>query len=228
MPRANFERPHRLPPAQAVPHTSCANSTTSRSLASCISGLIGLPNSVLAKPHCGLMARRSSGTNRLASSMRCLSAALSSRKFSLGRDEAEHDGLVLRHEPQRREIARARRVVFEEEEADIERVEQLLGDRLVASFRMPLPAAVAAAQMHADVQAGQVADRAVGHRDVSCRSARPDRRRARAAPRAHPDRRTWRTRSRRSARKCSRPPRANAARCWNAATMSSQNCSTSR
>src|ERR1041384_2616074 len=40
-----------------------------------------------------------------------------------GRHEAEDDGFLLRHEPQRREIAGARGVVFEEEETDVERVE---------------------------------------------------------------------------------------------------------
>src|ERR1044072_4691191 len=48
-------------------------------------------------------------------------------EIHLGRDEAEHDGFLLRHEAQRREIARARAIVFEEEEGDVERVEQLLG-----------------------------------------------------------------------------------------------------
>src|ERR1041384_1835851 len=55
-------------------------------------------------------------------------------EVGLGRDQAEHGGFLLRHEAQRREIARARAIVFEEEEADVERVEQRLGDRLVASL----------------------------------------------------------------------------------------------
>ncbi len=49
-------------PVYPVPQTSRAKSTTSRSFASCISALSGLPASVEAKPHCGLSARRSSGT----------------------------------------------------------------------------------------------------------------------------------------------------------------------
>src|SRR4030095_15830511 len=43
--------------------TSCATSPTSRSFASCIWGEIGLPNSVLAKPHCGLTDRKSTRLN---------------------------------------------------------------------------------------------------------------------------------------------------------------------
>src|SRR4029078_6660797 len=64
--------------SQAVPQTSCANSTTSRSFASCISPLTGLPAAGDAKPHCGLIARRSNGTKRLASSMRRRSSHLDS------------------------------------------------------------------------------------------------------------------------------------------------------
>src|SRR5215467_15029429 len=57
------------------------------------------------------------------------------------RDQAEDDGLGTRHEPQRREIAGAWAVVFEEEEADVEPVEQPFGDRIIAAFGMPAPAA---------------------------------------------------------------------------------------
>ena len=61
-------------------------------------------------------------------------------------------------------------------------VEQFLGDRLVASLGVPLPAAVAAAQMHADAAGRRTAARARGwSRRCICRSARPDRRRARAS-----------------------------------------------
>jgi class 3 adenylate cyclase len=62
----------------------------------------------------------------------------------------EHDGLVTRHETQWCERAGARRIVFEEVERNVEGVEQPIGDRVVAAFGMPLAAAVAAAQMHAD------------------------------------------------------------------------------
>ena len=45
--------------AHASPQMSRASSTTSRSFCSCTSGVIGLPVSTLAKPHCGLTARQS-------------------------------------------------------------------------------------------------------------------------------------------------------------------------
>ena len=54
------------------------------------------------------------------------------------RDDAQHDAQVsLGHEAQRREIAGARVVVFEEEPVDFEPVEHRLGDRLVAALGMP-------------------------------------------------------------------------------------------
>src|SRR3954465_594831 len=51
-------------------------------------------------------------------------------KVHLGRNEAEHDRLAVRNEAQRREVARAFRIVFEEEEFDRQAIEQFLGDRL--------------------------------------------------------------------------------------------------
>src|SRR5205085_8996828 len=80
---------------------------------------------------------------------------LAFQRISLGRDEAEHDRLLLRHEAQRRETAGARGIVFEEEELDGEPVEQLLGHRLIASLGVPLPAAVSAAEVHADADLRQ-------------------------------------------------------------------------
>ena len=121
--------------AHASPQMSRASSTTSRSFCSCTSGVIGLPVSTLAKPHCGLTARRSRSTKRVASSTRCVSVGLALHRRRLGRDEAEHDGLVPRHEPQRRERAGARRIVFEEIERDVERVEQPLGHRRRSCLR---------------------------------------------------------------------------------------------
>ena len=53
------ERHHSAMGFQASAQISRAVSTTRRSLASCSCGLIGLPSSMLAKPHWGLMARRS-------------------------------------------------------------------------------------------------------------------------------------------------------------------------
>src|SRR5262249_13643895 len=63
-PPSHFFNPHGSPPI------SCVSSTTRRSLSSCTCGEIGLPVSTLAKPHCGLIARRSRSTKRDASSMR--------------------------------------------------------------------------------------------------------------------------------------------------------------
>ena len=72
-----------------------------------------------------------------------------------------------RHEAQRRERAGARRVVFEEVELDVERVEQPLGHVVIAPFRVPLATAVAAAQMHADPHALRcVFEHTVGDCDV--------------------------------------------------------------
>src|SRR6185437_5842795 len=48
----------------------------------------------------------------------------------LGGDEAEDDSLALRHETQRREIAGALVVIFEEIAVDIDLVEEHVGDRL--------------------------------------------------------------------------------------------------
>ena len=62
----------------------------------------------------------------------------------------EHDRLALRHEAQRREVARALVVVLQEEAVDRELVEQDLGDRLVAALRHPGALVVAAAEMDAD------------------------------------------------------------------------------
>src|SRR3982751_5335312 len=87
-------------------------------------------------------------------------------KVHLGRNEAEHDRLAVRHEAQRREVAGTLRIVFEEEEFDRELVEQFLGHGLVASFRMPLAGAIAAAKMHANADAGNVREPAIGNVDV--------------------------------------------------------------
>src|SRR3954451_22633857 len=87
-------------------------------------------------------------------------------KVRLGRNEAEHDRLALRNEAQRREVAGTLRIVFEEEEFDRELVEQFLGHGLVASFRVPLAGAIAAAKMHANADARDVREHAIGNVDV--------------------------------------------------------------
>ncbi len=68
-----------------------------------------------------------------ASSMRRLSSSRLSSCAALGGDEAEHDGLALRHEAQRLEAAGALGVVLHEIAVDLDGVEQDLGDRLVAA-----------------------------------------------------------------------------------------------
>src|SRR5262245_27584765 len=85
----------------------------------------------------------------------------------LGRDNAEHHGLVLRNEAQRRERASARRVIFEKVELNVECVEQPLGYVVVAPFRVPLAAAIAAAEMHADPHAlWRILEHSVGDGDI--------------------------------------------------------------
>jgi hypothetical protein len=57
------------------------------------------------------------------------------KRRRLAANKAEHHALVLRHEPERLEVTRARRVVFEQEVADIRAGEEALGERLLAAFR---------------------------------------------------------------------------------------------
>src|SRR5690606_30465105 len=71
-------------------------------------------------------------------------------RSALRRDEAEHDLLAFRHEPQRLEAAGPLVVVLEEETVDIELVEEHVGDRLVPALGEPTALRVAAAQVNAD------------------------------------------------------------------------------
>ena len=67
-----------------TPAPDCrATSTTSCILRHCSSSLRRLPSKVDANPHCGLRARLSRGTYRLASSMRWMICALGSRSATL-------------------------------------------------------------------------------------------------------------------------------------------------
>jgi putative tricarboxylic transport membrane protein len=66
-----------------LPHTSRVTSTISRSLAISSSMVMVLPPIPLEKPHCGLSASCSSGTNLAASSMRRLRSSLLSSLRSL-------------------------------------------------------------------------------------------------------------------------------------------------
>ena len=65
----------------------------------------------------------------------------------LRRDQSRARGLVRRHEPQRREAARALVVVLEEVGVDLQLVEQHLGDGVVAAGREVHAAEVAPAEM---------------------------------------------------------------------------------
>src|SRR6201999_3888888 len=59
------------------------------------------------------------------------------------------------------------RIVFQEKEIDVEGVEQLVRDQIVAALGMPMPPAIAAAEMHADTDAVGAAQNAVGDVDVA-------------------------------------------------------------
>src|SRR6185437_1272538 len=66
--------------------------------------------------------------------------------------QSEYDRFVLRNETQRREIAGARRVIFEEIKRNFERIEQPVGHVLIAAFGVPVASSVAATQMHSNAQ----------------------------------------------------------------------------
>ena len=98
-------------------------------------------------------------------------------------------GLALRHEAQRLEAAGALGVVFHEIAVHVDRVEQHLGDRLVAARGDEGRAEIAAAQMHGDGHVGgDVGDRRVDHAGIDRPAASPDPRRGRAPARAASDR----------------------------------------
>ena len=131
---------------------------------------MSLPCTVLEKPHCGDRQSCSSGTSFAAASMRRFRSSLPSSCSDLGADQSQHDRLVLRHVAQRREVARARVVVFEEIAVDGELVEQDFGHRLVAALRGPCALEIAAAQVHARGHAGRaLRDRRVDELGVAAR-----------------------------------------------------------
>src|SRR5690606_25693702 len=68
----------------------------------------------------------------------------------LRRDESDSDLLAPPHDPERRESARALVVVPEEDAADVEPVEDDLGDRLGSAFADAAALRVAAAQLAAN------------------------------------------------------------------------------
>ena len=82
-------------------------------------------------------------------------------------DQAEHDALGLRHEAQRREIAGARRVVFEQEVIDLGVGEETLGHRFVTAGAEIMALEIAAAHMNADDDIGRaIGDRLVDAVDI--------------------------------------------------------------
>ena len=130
---------------------SCASSTTSRSFASCTSRRDRIAG--VDAGEAALRADREAVESTVA--RRVLDARASVRPYlpspaSWSRSIRARPTCACGTKPQRREITRARRVVFEEIERDVQRIEQPLGDVLVAALGVPLAAAVAAAQMHAD------------------------------------------------------------------------------
>ncbi len=83
------------------------------------------------------------------------------------RHQPEHDLLALRHETQRLEAAGAGGVEFHEIAVHADRIEQHLGDRLVAARRHKGRAEIAAAQMHRhDHVGGNVGDGCVDHAGI--------------------------------------------------------------
>ena len=74
-------------------------------------------------------------------------------RAALGGDQAEHDLLARRHEPQRLEAAGALVVVLQEEAVHVELGEQRLGDEVVAALGRPRRAEVAAAHVRGDAHA---------------------------------------------------------------------------
>src|SRR5689334_15384426 len=87
------------------------------------------------------------------------------QRAALRGDEAEHQLLLaLGKESQRLEAAGAIGVVFKEIAVDLDRVEQPLGHRLVATLRDPGGTEIAAARMHGDRQVRWLAgERAIDH-----------------------------------------------------------------
>ena len=65
--------------AVSSPQTRRAVSTTSLNFRSWSAGVTAFPITELEKPHCGLSAKRSRGTKRLASRMRLTSSSIGSR-----------------------------------------------------------------------------------------------------------------------------------------------------
>src|SRR6202162_2812553 len=70
--------------------------------------------------------------------------------WRLAADQAQHDAFVFRHEAKRLEIARTRRVVFQQEMVDVGVDEESLGHGFVAALPEVVPLEVAPAHMDAE------------------------------------------------------------------------------
>ena len=85
-------------------------------------------------------------------------------------DQAEHNGLVLRHQAQRLEATSALGVVFHEVAVHVDRIEQRFRYRLVAAGSDERRLKIATAQMHRDRHVRRdVGDRGVDHASIDCR-----------------------------------------------------------
>src|SRR3984957_18653531 len=88
----------------------------------------------------------------------------------LGAHQTEHDHLAFRRKAQRREIAGAFVVIFEEKAVDLHFIEQDVGDRLVTALRDPGAFEIAAAEMHRnDHVAWSIADRIIHEPTIEAR-----------------------------------------------------------
>src|SRR5262249_5544237 len=74
------------------------------------------------------------------------------QRRGLRRNQPKHDRFMLRNETQRSKRARTWSVVLEKIERNVQRIEQSLGDILIAALGMPMAAAIATAQMHSDAK----------------------------------------------------------------------------
>src|ERR1700722_14671848 len=85
----------------------------------------------------------------------------------LRRNDAKHDAPIGRHPAQRTERSGAFCIIFEKIEVDVERVEQPVGDHVVAAFRVPSATSIPSTQMQADPQTlRRICQYAVGDNDV--------------------------------------------------------------
>ncbi len=101
-----------------------------------------------------------------ASSTRRLSTSRPSSSGALLLTEPQHHAFALGHEPQRREIAGARGVEFEQEMIDVGVVEEAFSDLLIPAGREVVALEVAAADMNADYGAGCAYHRRIDRTDV--------------------------------------------------------------